>query len=91
MTAKEFFKEWCGGFDFDISQVEQLIEGFALMKCQELLEIVVEKALLKEVYVSPMNGVETVTLSYAFGGENTEYNVDEYSILNAVDLNEFIK
>jgi len=71
--------------------IEKAIKDYAKLKCKELLEIVAEKALIEETYVSPVDGTITNRFSYAFGAENTEYIIDYDSILNAVNLDEFIK
>lgn len=70
MTAEEYAMENMHGAD--LNEIESALIGFAKLKCQELLEIVAEKA-----------------ESYVIGGLVSQ--VDEESILNAVDLDEFIK
>jgi hypothetical protein len=71
MTTEEFkdkyYPEGCARWNFT-----EALSEFAKMKCEELLEIVVEKAEL------------------SLGISSCNYVVDEDSILNAVDLDEFI-
>lgn len=100
MTVKEIIsnKEESGfssGYSMDLyyhtgEDIEEMLQEYAKLKCKELLLLVAKKALIREIYVSPVNGVETSRLSYAFGGENTDYSIDKDSIINAVDLETFI-
>jgi hypothetical protein len=63
----------------DLKNLVDILKEFAELKCKELLEIVAEKAKIKEVnYEDEMEWV-----NYTI--------VDKDSILNAVDLKEFIK
>lgn len=94
MTTKEIIlsvphgtsEEW-----ITFTEVEDFMKKYTKLKCKELLKLVSEKSLIEETYVSPIDGGITKRLSYAFGTENTEYSIDENSILNAVNLDEFIK
>lgn len=79
MTAEEFWKNnlmfsGSGNVDYEFSEV---LREFAKLKCQELLEIVAEKAETKKEYLDPFLKPDII--------------IDKNSILNAVDLNEFIK
>lgn len=76
MTAKEFFNEEYNGVGKLGVHCEELMQNYAKLKCQELLEIVVEKA--------------DARMSYVAGGVNRAI-VNKDSILNAVNLDEFIK
>ena len=67
MTAEDYALENMQGTD--LQEIEMALQGFAKMKCKELLEIVAEKAKIKD-----------------FG-----YTVSRDSIINAVNLDEFIK
>ena len=67
MTAEDYALENMQGTD--LQEIEMALQGFAKMKCKELLEIVAEKAKIKD-----------------FG-----YAVSRDSIINAVNLDEFIK
>ena len=70
MTAEEYALENMQGCDLD--EIVSALEGFAKLKCKELLEIV-------------SNLAEVNVLDY------NDYEVNKDSILNAVDLNKFIK
>jgi hypothetical protein len=62
-------------------EVQKAMVGFATLKCKELLEIVAEKAKTKKKY-----------FSHELGGSYQKVgNVSKKSILNVVDLKEFIK
>lgn len=97
MTAKNILEEWLSQTDqTNLKQghyfvIEEAMKEYAKMKCKELLEIAAEKCLIEEIHKRPIDGSITKRLSYAFGGENTEYTINKDSILNAVNLNEFIK
>ena len=67
MTAENYALENMQGTD--LQEIEMALQGFAKMKCKELLEIVAEKAKITD-----------------FG-----YTVSRDSIINAVNLDEFIK
>lgn len=67
MTAEDYALENMQGTD--LQEIEMALQGFAKMKCKELLEIVAEKAKITD-----------------FG-----YAVSRDSIINAVNLDEFIK
>ncbi len=66
--------------------LEEALNSFAKIKCQELLLLVAEKAKIKKIFCSPINGKETIELVLTCGAENTLFNIDKDSILNAVDL-----
>jgi hypothetical protein len=81
MTAEELFGEHFNGLHYDdITSmcIENYAKDFARLKCQELLEIVAEKASKMEatIYINP------TAPRYA--------RLNKESILNAVDLNSFI-
>lgn len=93
MTAKEIITsaEQNGfeqGYNMDLyyhteEDIEQMLKEYTKVKCQELLEIVAEKAKTKTIYESN----DQPSSSF----RDYEYNVvDKDSILNAVDLNSFI-
>jgi hypothetical protein len=77
MTAEEYALENMQGCD--LQEIESALIGFAELKCKELLEIVAKKAKIIE------------SRSMVNGYDYTERLVDKDSILNAVDLKEFIK
>lgn len=80
MTAEEYMMENMQGADFQ--EIESALIGFATLKCQELLEIVAEKARLIE------DGYEQYEEYHLnLGGS---LRVDKDSILSAVDLDKFI-
>ena len=102
MTAEEFTQDYLDASDdfmfsmeeqlsqcvgFNYSNIIDLMQEYARLKCKELLEIVAEKAKIKTennlVYQQP----------YKFYCNKEEHSifVDKDSILNAVDLNSFIK
>ena len=91
MTAEELLEEDyfhlildLKGTEVSVGEIQDAMREFARIKCQELLEIVVEKAKTKTVYESNDQP------SSSFG--DYEYSVvDKDSVLKAVDLNEFIK
>jgi len=103
MTAKEAIMRGNEGMDFrDV--IDNLYDDVILMfmrdytelKCKELLEIVAEKV---KIEVAP-EGLNKRSIdvyeSYERGGHGepnwcTKISVDKDSILNAVDLKEFIK
>lgn len=96
MTAEEFKKEWCNGFSLDNDQIENLMKEYAKLKCEELLKIVAEKS---EIIIEkrPQYGksrkwqkVKKDELVDLLDYE-VSHSVNKDSILNAVDLNEFIK
>lgn len=58
-----------------------LMKKYAKLKCQELLEIVAEEAQIKQE-------IEYIHSSVGYGSVHV---IDKDSILNAVDLDEFIK
>lgn len=63
------------------SDVQKAMKEYARLKCEELLKIVVENVQIKQEneYLDSSRGYGIVS------------RVDEDSILNSVDLNEFIK
>lgn len=77
MTAEEYAFENMQGCDLD--EIVSALEGFAKLKCEKLLEIIVENAKIIE------------NRSMSSGYDYTERYVCKDSIINAVDLNEFIK
>ncbi len=83
MTAEEILKEWLIQTDQEghYFVIKEAMKEFAELKCKELLEIVVQKAETKEMFVSGSNG----------GWYDKVGKVDKDSILTAVDLKEFIK
>ncbi len=90
MTAEEILEEWLSQTDqTNLKEghyfvIKEAMKEFAELKCKELLEIVVQKAETKTIYESNDQP------SSSFG--DYEYDVvDKDSILNAVDLKEFIK
>jgi hypothetical protein len=93
MTAEGILKEWLSQTDqTNLKEghyivIKQAMIEFAELKCKELLKIVAEKAKIKDengyVYYQPH--------TFYCNGEKHETWVDKNSILNAVDLKEFIK
>lgn len=87
MTAENYLENTFSetGFDIDNTIQKNLVIGamkwYAMLKCEELLKIVAEKAQTKELFVNGSNGGWYDKVGY----------VNKDSILNAVDLNEFIK
>ena len=78
----ELYLELMNKEGYDINEIiEEAMIGYARLKCEELLKIVAEKAQTKELFVNGSNGGWYDKVGY----------VDRDSILNAVDLNEFIK
>jgi hypothetical protein len=77
MTAEDYALENMQGAD--LKEIEVALIGFAEMKCKELLEIVAKKAKIVE------------NRSMVNGYDYTERLIDKDSILNAVDLKQFIK
>lgn len=88
MTAEEYLldnNEEVFGKHGDTSQFEEVAEAmkeYARLKCEELIKIVAEKA--------------KANIEYTYSGNVGEYRdewaiVNKDSILNAVDLEEFIK
>jgi hypothetical protein len=77
MTAEDYALGNMEGCD--LQEIESALIGFAELKCKELLEIVAKKAKIVE------------NRSMVNGYDYTERWVDKDSILNAVDLKEFIK
>lgn len=92
MTAEEYIVnnlwEIFGKYG-DTSQsgeIAQAMKEYAELKCKELLEIVAEKAKIKKEYSRDSN------LKSNYGDpETTIILIDKSSILNVVDLKEFIK
>jgi hypothetical protein len=87
MTAEEILKDKAGDaweFTYNCEVVPvDYAKDFARLKCQELLEIVAEKAKTKTIWESDGQPSSSFPDSY--------YEViDKDSILNAVDLNSFI-
>ena len=93
MTAKNILGEWLSQTDQTSLKkghyfvIEKAMKEYTKMKCKELLEIVVEKAKIRDedgdVYEQPKG--------FYCNGELYETWVDKDSILNAVNLDEFIK
>ena len=93
MTAKSILEEGLSQTDqTNLKQghyfvIEEAMKEYAKMKCKELLEIVAEKTKIKDedgdVYEQPKG--------FYCNGELYETWVDKDSILNAVNLDEFIK
>ena len=88
MTAEDLLHESYFNIVLDIretyltdSDITSAMKEYARLKCEELLKIVAEKAQTKELFVNGSNGGWYDKVGY----------VDKDSILNAVDLNEFIK
>ncbi len=84
MTAENILNEWLLQTDNTHLKeghyfvIKQAMKEFAEIKCKELLEIVAEKAEIKTVTIPSGLNIKTCV-------------VDKDSILNAVDLKEFIK
>ena len=76
--------QWC---------LEEALKTFAELKCKELLQIAVEKAKVKIEKSTPYKKYESVKTEENFNmyEYKTKVSVDKNSILNAVDLKEFIK
>lgn len=92
MTAEDILnKQNCNGyvqgevfgdFYYETSEIIDAMKEYARLKCEELLKIVAEKA--------------KASIEYTYSGNVGEYRdewaiINKDSILNAVDLNEFIK
>ena len=89
MTAEDLLHESYFNIVLDIretyltdSDITSAMKEYARLKCEELLKIVAEKA--------------KANIEYTYSGNVGEYRdewaiVSKDSILNAVDLNEFIK
>lgn len=88
MRAEEVLKKKkrLGLHDFYYEDEEIIVSmrEYAKLKCQELLEIVAEKAEIKTIYESNDQP------SSSFGDYEYEV-VDKDSILNAVDLDKFLE
>lgn len=97
MTAENYLENTFSetGFDIDNTIQKNLVIGamkwYAMLKCEELLKIVAEKAEVEKTHISPVNNILSREVSKSLGFENTDVKVSTDSILNAVDLNEFIK
>jgi len=84
MTAEEYAMENMHGAD--LNEIESALIEFAKLKCQELLKIVVENALVQE-----RSAYLELTPCKSINKGLTVIEVNKKSILNAVDLDEFIK
>jgi hypothetical protein len=94
MTAEQKFEKFFNSFprygttlaeDWK-KEIVELSKDFTEQKCKELLEIVAEKAKIKKEYYRDSN------LKSNYGDPEIEIMViDKDSILNAVNLKEFIK
>ena len=83
MTAKEILNKDESGI-YNEQDILKAMKEYAELKCKELLQTVAEKAKTKTVYES--DGQPSSSFP------DFEYEVvDKNSILNAVDLKEFIK
>ena len=99
MTAEEILKEWLIQTDqTNLKEghyfvIEQAMKEFAELKCKELLQIVAEKSKVKIEKSTPYKKYESVKTEENFNmyEYKTKVSVDRNSILNAVDLKEFIK
>lgn len=69
--------------------VQLAIQEYAKLKCQELLKIVVDKAKVKNtLYYS---GRDNIDIAFDFYSElDGRFEVDKDSILNSVNLDDFI-
>lgn len=93
MTAEEVLNEWLLQTDqTNLKEghyfvIEQAMKEYSRLKCKELLKIVAEKAKIID------EDNDTYEQPHVFYCKGEEYKtwVDTNSILNAVDLNEFIK
>lgn len=85
MTAEEYALENMQGCD--LQEIETALIGFAEMKCKELLEIVAKKAKIRD------EDNDTYYQPHIFycNGDRYKTWVDKDSVLNAVDLKQFIK
>jgi len=87
MTAEEYMIENMKGADYQ--EIESALIEFATLKCKELLEIVAEKAKVKNtLYYSGQNNIETAFDFYS--EQDGRFEICKDSILNAVDLDSFI-
>jgi hypothetical protein len=94
MTAEQKFEKFFNSFprygttlaeDWK-KEIVELSKDFTEQKCKELLEIVAEKAKIKKEYYRDSN------LKSNYGDPEIEIMViDKDSILNAVNLKEFIR
>lgn len=90
MTAKNLLKEWLLQTDHSNLKeghyfvIEEAMKEYAKLKCEELLKIVAEKA---KIETKPKENI----LNLSMMDDWSYYTIDKNSILNAVDLNEFIK
>jgi hypothetical protein len=64
---------------------------YAELKCKELLEIVAEKAEIQNEYYSTLTGQTKENVGQEFWTDWEKLSINKDSILNAVDLKEFIK
>lgn len=76
MTAEDYALENMQILGCDLQEIENALIGFATLKCKELLEIVAKKAEIE------WDGLNDCT-------DTAHINKD--SILNAVDLKEFVR
>jgi len=86
MTAEEYIinKETGSNEEWILfSDVEELMIDYAKLKCQELLEIVAEKAKVIDVQTFEVQDTHDLRCDYRL-------EIDKDSILNAVDLDSFI-
>jgi hypothetical protein len=102
MKAEEILKEWLIQTDqTNLKEghyfvIKEAMKEFAELKCKELLEIVAKKVKIEVVPEGLNKRSIDVYESYERGGHGepnwcTKISVDKDSILNAVDLKEFIK
>ncbi len=86
MTAEELILEHFSEIPSEQEDIEFLMQEFAKIKCQELLEIVADEALVQErsayLEFTPCKSIDKGL---------TVIEVNKNSILNVVDLNKFIK
>ena len=96
MTIEEFYKEHNVLVSMPIDVVDTpshtmaMMREYAKLKCQELLEIVVEKVNIRHTFTSTVDGKITHDYDKMFVVENSMFSINKDSMFSVVDLDSFI-
>lgn len=90
MTAKETIDHnFFFGKESLHTDVTNVMKEYTKQKCQELLEIVAEKANIRHTFTSAIDGKTTHSYDKIFSTENSMFTIDKDFLVNAVDLEKF--
>ena len=79
------------GTNISVGEIERAMREYAKIKCKDLLEIVVEKAEVKNSFYSSFTGLTEEVGKVFYTDNDGTFHVDNESILNVINLENFIE